>query len=96
MRHFAAIALLAAALAACQASPADPSVVPPDQGTEAPAEAPTAALAALTEEPAAPALPATEAPTAVPQVRQELAATDPGSVDLASGKPTLVEFFAFW
>jgi hypothetical protein len=34
-------------------------------------------------------------PTARP-VRTELAATDPATVNLASGKPTLVDFFAFW
>jgi hypothetical protein len=33
---------------------------------------------------------------AEPIIRTELAATDPATVDLASGKPTLVEFFAFW
>ena len=34
-------------------------------------------------------------PTAA-TIRTELHATDPASVNLASGKPTLVEFFAFW
>jgi hypothetical protein len=28
--------------------------------------------------------------------REELTATDPTTVSLVSGKPTLVEFFAFW
>ena len=38
------------------------------------------------------------APTqpAAPTIRTELAATNPATVNLASGKPTLVEFFAFW
>lgn len=36
------------------------------------------------------------APSATPTVRPELEATDPESVGLASGKPTLLEFFAFW
>ena len=38
------------------------------------------------------------APTqpAAPAIRTELAATDPATVNLASGNPTLVEFFAFW
>lgn len=35
-------------------------------------------------------------PSATPTVRPGLEATDPESVDLASGKPTLLEFFAFW
>lgn len=37
----------------------------------------------------------TEAPQR-PEVKTSLEATDPGSVNLRSGKPTLVEFFAFW
>ncbi len=96
MRYFAAIVLFAASLAACQPPSSKPSMVPADQASEARAEAPTAALASPTEEPEAPAEPATQASTEVPQVRQELSASDPGSVNLASGKPTLVEFFAFW
>jgi hypothetical protein len=35
-------------------------------------------------------------PSATPTVRPGLEATDPESVNLASGKPTLLEFFAFW
>jgi len=35
------------------------------------------------------------APTLVP-VNSDLEATDPATVDLASGSPLLVEFFAFW
>jgi hypothetical protein len=42
----------------------------------------------------------TEAPSAevepTPTLRVGLEATDPGAVQLASGEPTLVEFFAFW
>ena len=37
----------------------------------------------------------TEAPTA-PPVREDQYATDPTTVDLAIGQPTLVKFFAFW
>lgn len=37
-----------------------------------------------------------QAPVATPTARPGLEATDPDSVDLASGKPTLLEFFAFW
>ncbi len=32
----------------------------------------------------------------LPTPKQGLAATDPTTIDLASGKPMLVEFFAFW
>jgi hypothetical protein len=38
---------------------------------------------------------ATQAPT-VQTIRQDQYATDPTTVDLASGRPTLVKFFAFW
>ncbi len=31
-----------------------------------------------------------------PEPRTELSATNPGSVNLGSGRVTLVEFFAFW
>lgn len=37
-----------------------------------------------------------QAPVATPTARPDLEATDPVSVDLAFGKPTLLEFFAFW
>lgn len=33
---------------------------------------------------------------AIPTPRPELSATDPSTVILASGKPVLLEFFAFW
>ena len=35
-------------------------------------------------------------PDVIPTAREGLEATDPSTVVLASGKPTLVEFFAFW
>ena len=35
-------------------------------------------------------------PDVFPTAREGLEATDPSAVVLASGKPTLVEFFAFW
>jgi len=38
---------------------------------------------------------ATQAPTAQ-TIREDQYATDPTTVDLASGRPTLVKFFAFW
>lgn len=51
--------------------------------------------AAPTEKPSpVPALPPTAGPT--PTVRPGMEATDPTTVVLASGEPTLVEFFAFW
>ena len=35
-------------------------------------------------------------PGGAPEVKTELEATDPATVTLATGKPQLVEFFAFW
>lgn len=35
-------------------------------------------------------------PPTQPAVKTGLTATDPGSVQLASGSPQLIEFFAFW
>jgi hypothetical protein len=37
-----------------------------------------------------------ETPEGQPAVRTQMEATDPVTVNLASGKPQLVEFFAFW
>jgi len=82
----------ALALVACGSS-AQPADLPtPASPSEANAAAlPTAAPVAVS--PAEPG--AVSLPTAAP-VRQELAATDPTGVVLGAGRPTLVEFFAFW
>jgi hypothetical protein len=40
--------------------------------------------------------PAETVPEATPFDLVQLRATDPTTVDLASGQPTLLEFFAFW
>jgi hypothetical protein len=56
-----------------------------DAATDAPALEPTEEEVVVpTEEPIK------------PELKTALVATDPGSVNLASGTPTLVEFFAFW
>ena len=72
-----------------------------------PAAAPTEALPIATQ-PATPTPapevfgtlpPATEASASsapTPTLRSGQEATDPTTVNLASGKPTLVKFFAFW
>ena len=86
---------LALALVACgpSAQPVDPpipaAVAPP---TEADAAAPPTAIPA----PASPAEPGIVSIPTEPPIRQELAATDPTGVVLGAGRPTLVEFFAFW
>jgi hypothetical protein len=91
MKNLSVIPIAWILLAACQSSPI-------------PAEGPAPTVAAIAEG----AAPETQAPVAEVQhtqtaesagpttVRTELAATDPATVDLASGKPKLVEFFAFW
>jgi uncharacterized lipoprotein YajG len=40
--------------------------------------------------------PAAESSPAKPTPRAAMQATDPATVQLAAGKPQLVEFFAFW
>ncbi len=67
---------------------APPTLAPALDGQEAPSQepSPAASPAKTLEEP-------TQAPVAT--IRPALEATNPDSVDLASG-PTLVEFFAFW
>lgn len=83
----------AALLAACATgTPATSDTAVPVTAvlpTEAPAVSPSAS--AVIAETSAP----TEAPTPRP-VKTALEATDPTTVVLASGRPTLVEFFAFW
>ncbi|OGO11528.1 MAG: hypothetical protein A2Y93_09435 [Chloroflexi bacterium RBG_13_68_17] len=79
-------------LSACSPpqAPALPAPSPTQVDSAALAEAPTAAP----PEASSPTLelPAIAAPTA----RAGLEATDPTTVDLAAGTPTLLEFFAFW
>ncbi len=77
------------------ASPAPPTL-PSPTAPPARSDAPTPGNVAQPQStlPPAPALPPTEAPAA--EVSQELHATDPGTVNLAAGRPQLVEFFAFW
>ncbi len=83
------LALVAAGVVAgCGPAPATPAEVAAPQATQA---APPQA------EPTEPsALPTESGAAATPTARAGLEATDPTSVSLASGKPALVEFFAFW
>jgi hypothetical protein len=79
---------LAVAVAGCGAPQATPAEV------AAPAATPTSLSPVQT---AAPVETPVETPAAaMPTARAGLEATDPTSVNLASGKPALVEFFAFW
>lgn len=89
-----ALLLLIALLSACApsaASPPGPVAAPP---TLPPS--PTAPVPTAPEEPTSTPPPAA-APVATPTYRgNALQATDPTTVNLASGMPTLLEFFAFW
>ncbi len=76
----------------------EPSALAPTdevQPTQAEADAPTAAPIAATEAPAE--AEATAEVMAQPTSRgNQLVATDPTTVNLNSGQPQLIEFFAFW
>lgn len=91
------LAAAAVVLGACGPAPAG-SEPPPKEPLPTTALPPVEASAA----PTVGALTATEPaplPTDPPPpkpVRSELEATDPTGVSLANGRPTLVEFFAFW
>jgi len=96
--------LLATFLAACQVSPTPttPKAVSPRPKVSEPAT-PTLGIQDQAAEIPSPSTEIVDTPTPEPQPeeaiatpRSELTATDPTSVTLASGKPTLVEFFAFW
>jgi hypothetical protein len=104
VRNYLIGMLLGAFLAACQVAPmpATPKVASPTPEASEPA-IPTVGTQDQTTEATSPSPDIIETPTLEPQPtevvatpRSELTATDPGGVTLASGKPTLVEFFAFW
>ncbi|MCH7609810.1 MAG: hypothetical protein IIA51_03770 [Chloroflexi bacterium] len=101
-----AVGLLAAA---CQPDPQpDTQIIPaPTDAPERkpPTEAPLATTQSQPQvsasEPVVAEGAQTQVPTSEPSaapvtVRRDLAATDPATVDLANGTPSLVEFFAFW
>ena len=104
VRNYLIGVILAAFLAACQTSqtPETPKVSSPTPEASAPASPTVGAQDRITEV-TSPVPETVATPTPEPQPteivatpRSALTATDPGGVNLASGKPTLVEFFAFW
>lgn len=88
--------LAAAALAVAACAP-KPAVQPAPESNQQPTildtqpslQMPTGTTPAATE-------PVGRAPAVEPTARPGLHATDPGTVQLASGELQLVEFFAFW
>ena len=88
-RFLVAMAFLGAVLASACGPTATPAVPPP---LRVPGAEPSAG-------PTVPG-PATTVPEAVPTetkaVVTEQYATDPSTVHLAAGRPTIVKFFAFW
>ncbi len=100
---FGFVVLTGLLLAACtgtsqQVDPDDPSADIASQQQEVDEDAPVGNVEVSEGEDAAPApVPPESAPADVkPTPRPELSATDPSTVNLASGKPVLLEFFAFW
>ena len=96
-RTLMTVGTLALWAAAC-AGPADlpPTATRPEPLPTAQAAAPTAQAA-----PAAASTTPAAAPTALPSetpfvISEDFVPTDPATVNLAAGKPQLVEFFAFW
>ena len=100
----ALLCLSAFVLSACSKGGASASVDLPPLPSEtsppaSPAPAPTATVPAPTDtapQPTPVEQVADTPPEPLPTVRAGLEATDPTGVVLASGEPTLVEFFAFW
>ena len=74
----------------------DPSVDSASQQQEVDQGAPVGDVEVSEGEGAAPAPPESAPADAKPTPRPELSATEPSTVNLASGKPVLLEFFAFW
>lgn len=87
-------------LSACTPTVSAPTLAPDSGGVEEPApaqeEMPAVAAPASTEVPAETEV-VVEEPQGMPTSRgAQLVATDPSTVNLTSGQPQLIEFFAFW
>jgi hypothetical protein len=105
-RVLAMLPLLTLLAAACQPGGALPATDTPISQEPAPATTASTEPAATGTEasPSETAVPPAEEPVEAtsapadptPTLRQGLQATDPTTVELGGGAPTLVEFFAFW
>lgn len=97
---FTTLLLAALLLAGCATDAAPPATESqPTPADEQPTQVPPASESAPPEASALPTTPLepTEAGLGpIPEGSQQLRASDPSSVQLAAGEPTLVEFFAFW
>jgi len=99
---FGFVVLTGLLLTACtgtsqQVDPDDPSADIASQQQEGADGAPVGNVEASEGEAAPTPVPPESAPADVkPTPRPELSATDPSTVNLASGNPQVLEFFAFW
>ena len=74
-----------------------PAPEPAAPAPTAPVSAPSGASEVSEVASAAPEIAEIEEPEIIPTSRgDELHATDPATVNIASGEPQLIEFFAFW
>jgi hypothetical protein len=89
-----ALVLVGCSPGAASLSPSPPVAQPPTSTATPVVQATPAGVAQTPLATEAQADTAPPGPT--PTIRRGLHATDPGSVVLASGRPQLVEFFAFW
>jgi len=86
-----AVFMLSACTPTASAPASDSGVEPTAAPLQEEAPAPAATEAPVESEPVA------VEPMGVPTSRgSQLVATDPNTVNLASGEPQLIEFFAFW
>ena len=87
-----ALAATNTAVSVAQASAATDTAEPATAAPAEPTDAAPAAEPSITPEQPAPTL----AAVAEPPPLDQFVATDPSTVNLAAGKPQLVEFFAVW
>ena len=90
---FSITSLVALALMIGACAPASPG---PGEALSPTLDDATQALATSPADPTEGAPAGAAVPTETKPVRTDQYATDPSTVELAAGRPTLVKFFAFW